>query len=208
MNYMIRIFAFLTLAAMLTACASNQQTGTGVGAATGAGVGAVLGQAIGKNTKGTLIGAGIGAVVGGIAGNLIGAYMDKQEQELRQIEAASVQRNQDALTATFTSDFLFDLNSATLKPDANSELDRVANVLNSYPQTTIRVEGHTDTSGSVEYNQALSERRAQTVKNALVQRGVDARRIDAIGYGKSQPISANDAVNRRVVITINPIRQN
>jgi len=207
MSHLIRVFAILTLAAMLTACASSQQTGTGVGAATGAGAGAVIGQAIGKNTKGTLIGAGIGAAVGGIAGNLIGVYMDKQEQQLRQLEAANIQRNQDVLTATFKSDFFFDLNSADLKPGANSELDRVASVLNSYPQTTIRVEGHTDASGSVEHNQALSERRAQTVKNALVQRGVAAQRIGTVGYGKSQLISTNDAVNRRVVIVINPIRQ-
>ena len=102
----------------------------------------------------------------------------------------------------------FDFNSAELKPGAYSELNRVANVLNNFPQTTIRVEGHTDTKGGVEYNQRLSERRAESVKNALAQRGVDSRRIEAVGYGKSQPISSSDAVNRRVVIVINPIRQN
>ena len=208
MNHLLRISATLTLAALLAACAgANQQTGTGVGAATGAGIGALVGQAIGRDTKGTLIGAGIGAVAGGLAGNLIGAYMDKQEQQLRQVETASIQRDQDVLTATFKSDLLFDFDSADLKPGAYSELDRVANVLNDFPQTTIRVEGHTDASGSVEYNQKLSERRAQSVKNALVQRGVDPQRIDAVGYGKSQIISSSDAVNRRVVIVINPIRQ-
>jgi outer membrane protein OmpA-like peptidoglycan-associated protein len=79
--------------------------------------------------------------------------------------------------------------------------------LNEYPQTTIRVEGHTDASGSAEYNQALSERRALTVKNALVQRGVDGARMDTVGYGKTRPVSANAADNRRVVLVINPIRQ-
>lgn len=209
MTHLIKISVVLTLAAMLTACAgaSNQQTGTGIGAAAGAGLGAVIGQAIGRDTKGTVIGAGIGAVAGGLAGNLIGSYMDKQEQQLRQLEEASIQREQDVLTATFKSDFLFDLNSADLKTDAGGELDRVAGVLNDYPQTTIRVEGHTDASGSVEYNQTLSERRALTVKNALVQRGVDASRLETVGYGKSRPISSNDADNRRVVLVINPIRQ-
>jgi outer membrane protein OmpA-like peptidoglycan-associated protein len=207
MNHLIRISAILALAAMLTACAAHQQTGTGVGAATGAGVGAVIGQVIGRDTQSTLIGAGIGAVVGGIAGNLVGAYMDQQERQLRQLEEASIQRNQDVLTATFKSDFLFAFDSADLKPGASSELERVANVLINYPQTTIRIEGHTDATGSVEYNQALSERRALAVKNALVQRGVDPSRIDAVGYGKSQLISSSDAANRRVVVVINPIRQ-
>ncbi|WP_028318052.1 OmpA family protein [Desulfobulbus elongatus] len=210
MNHVIRCSAILALAAMLTACAgaNKQQTGTGVGAAAGAGIGALLGQAIGHNTTSTLVGAGIGAVLGGIAGNQIGAYMDQQEQQLQQIEAASIQRDNDVLTATFKSDMFFDFNSAELKPGAYSELNRVANVLNNFPQTTIRVEGHTDTKGGVEYNQRLSERRAESVKNALAQRGVDSRRIEAVGYGKSQPISSSDAVNRRVVIVINPIRQN
>lgn len=207
MNHLIRIFVTLALAVFLTACASHQQTGTGVGAATGAGVGAVIGQAIGHNTKSTVLGAGIGAVVGGIAGNRIGSYMDQQEEQLRQLEEANIQRNQDVLTATFKSDFLFDFDSADLKSGASGELGRVADVLNNYPQTTIRVEGHTDASGAVDYNQKLSERRALTVKNALVQRGVDPQRIDTVGYGKSQPISSSDAANRRVVISITPIRQ-
>jgi outer membrane protein OmpA-like peptidoglycan-associated protein len=209
MNQMIRYSAILTLAAMLTACAgaNNQQTGTGIGVAAGAGVGAILGQAIGRNTTGTLVGAGIGAALGGIAGNQIGAYMDRQEQALRQIEDANVQRNNDVLTATFKSDMFFDFDSAELKPGAYSELNRVATVLNNFPQTTIRVEGHTDTKGAVDYNQRLSERRAMAVKNALTQLRIDPQRIDAVGYGKSQPISSSDAANRRVVIVINPIRQ-
>ncbi|MDR2725330.1 MAG: OmpA family protein, partial [Candidatus Adiutrix sp.] len=117
------------------------------------------------------------------------------------------QRDQDVLTATFKSDFFFDFDSATLKPGAYSELDRVADVLTDFPQTTILVEGHTDSSGSVEYNQTLSERRALTVKTALLQRGVDPQRIEAVGYGKSRLISSSDAANRRVVIVINPIHQ-
>lgn len=188
---------------------TRQQKGTGTGAAVGAGVGAILGQAIGGDTEATLLGAGIGAVLGGIAGNQIGAYMDRQEADLRQAiassDAASIKREQDILTATFKSGVMFDFDSAVLKPGGQAEIARVATIFNKYPQTMLRVEGHTDSKGSEEYNQQLSERRANSVKNALIQQGVDGRRITTIGYGESQPISSDDAVNRRVNIVIEPI---
>jgi outer membrane protein OmpA-like peptidoglycan-associated protein len=198
----------------LTGCANmetKQQKGTATGAAVGAGVGAILGQAIGKDTKGTLLGAGIGAALGGIAGNQIGAYMDRQEQELRNAmatsEAASIRREQDVLVATFKSEVMFDYNSSVIKPGGMNEISRVANVLNNYPQTTIRVEGHTDSKGSEAYNQTLSEQRAMSVQNALIQQNVDSRRITTLGFGESMPISSDDAANRRVELRITPIAQ-
>jgi outer membrane protein OmpA-like peptidoglycan-associated protein len=191
--------------------ATRQQKGTATGAAIGGVIGAGLGQAIGRDTKGTLIGAGIGAALGGIAGNQIAAYMDRQEQELRgamaESDAVNIQRTQDVLSATFKGDIFFDVNSSTLKPGAYSEVDRISKVFNNYPQTTIRVEGHTDSSGPADYNQRLSEKRAETVKNALVQRTVDSRRINAVGFGESRPISSDNATNRRVSIVIVPIQQ-
>jgi outer membrane protein OmpA-like peptidoglycan-associated protein len=197
----------------LFACANatTGQKGAAVGAGVGAGVGAVLGQAIGGDTEGTLIGAGVGAALGGLAGWQIGEYMDRQEAELQQAfadsEAAAISREQDVLTATFKGDVFFDFDSAILKPGAYTEIDRTADVLNRYPQTTILVAGHTDTSGSETYNQSLSERRAQSVRDALVGRGVDPRRLQVIGYGESQPISSSDAANRRVELRIEAIRQ-
>lgn len=213
MKKTISIFVILVFTMTLLSCAgaTRQQKGTATGAAIGAGIGAGLGQAIGRDTEATVIGAGVGAVLGGIAGNQIAAYMDRQEQALRDAMAESdtvtIQRTQDVLTATFKGDIFFDFNSSTLKPGAHSEIDRTSNVLNNYPQTTIRVEGHTDSTGPEDYNQRLSEKRAGTVKNVLVQRGVDPRRIVTVGYGESQPISSDNATNRRVGIVITPIQQ-
>jgi outer membrane protein OmpA-like peptidoglycan-associated protein len=205
------IFLGITLITASCATQTKQQKGTAVGAGVGAAAGAALGQAIGRNTESTLIGAAIGAAVGGLAGNQIGAYMDRQERDLRNAvatsEAASVQRDQDVLTATFKSDVFFNVDSATLLPGAQPELDRVAGILNQYPQTTIRVEGHTDATGPEDYNQKLSEKRARAVADALVQRNVSPQRITTVGFGESEPISSEHAMNRRVNIVITPIRQ-
>ena len=203
------------LALMTSGCATQTKTqkgaliGTGVGAAVGAG----LGQAIGRSTSATLIGAAAGAVAGGLTGGAIGNYMDKQEASMRQsladVEGASVQRNMDMLAVTFKSDVLFAVNSSSLKPGSYDELDRVAKVLNQYPQTTISIGGHTDSTGTEEYNQKLSERRAEVVKNALAGMGVNPSRMTAIGYGESKPIADNNIeagrqMNRRVEILIKP----
>jgi outer membrane protein OmpA-like peptidoglycan-associated protein len=198
----------------LFSCATTQtrqDRGTAVGAGVGAGVGAALGQVIGGDTESTLIGAGIGAALGGLAGNQVGRYMDMQEQDLRNAvaasESASVSRDEDILRATFKGEAFFDYDSSELKPGAYAELERMADILNKYPQTTIEVGGHTDTRGSDEYNQVLSEKRAEAVKNELINNGVMARRIQAVGYGESRPISSDHAMNRRVEIIIVPIRK-
>ncbi len=213
---MKKIIICIGIVSLLTSgCAMETQTqkgaviGTGVGAAVGAGLGA----AIGRSGTAALIGAGAGALAGGLTGGAIGNYMDKQEAAMRQslanVEAANVQRNQDMLTVTFKSDVLFAVNSSALKAGSYDELNRVAKVLNQYPQTTITIAGHTDSTGSEAYNQKLSERRAEAVKNALVGMGVNPARMTAIGYGKSRPVADNDTeagrqMNRRVEILINP----
>lgn len=213
MKKITHILVCAALVVSLTSCAggldTKQKQGTAVGAGVGAGVGAILGQAIGKDTESTLIGAGIGAALGGLAGNQVGLYMDRQEQELRNVmarsEAASIQRNQDVLTATFKGETFFAHDSAVLLPGGQNEVARVATVLRKYNQTQIEVAGHTDTTGSEQYNQQLSVRRADAVKNALIQQGINPDRIVAIGYGESQPISSDNAMNRRVEIVIVPV---
>ena len=78
-------------------------------------------------------------------------------------------------------------------------------MLNDFPETVIRVDGHTDSTGSEEYNQRLSERRADAVKRALIQRNVHPDRIESVGYGETMPVSSVNALNRRVEIHIVPV---
>jgi outer membrane protein OmpA-like peptidoglycan-associated protein len=212
MNKPFRILIVLVLLGSLAACSAletRREKGTAGGAAVGAVAGAVIGQAIGRDTAATVLGAAIGAVVGGVAGHEIAYYMDEQEQKLQAVAARSdemsLARTENVLTATFHSDVMFDYDSAVLKPGGYQELDRVARVLTEYRETLIRVEGHTDKTGGEEYNQRLSERRANAVKNALIQRNVHPQRIIAVGFGESLPVSSNDAVNRRVNIVIVPV---
>lgn len=201
---------------MVGGCAEMSKTtkGTAIGTGAGAAIGAGLGQLIGGDTTSTLIGAGAGAVAGGLSGGLIGNYMDKQEaamrQQLAESEAISVQRQGNNLALNFKSDMVFDTGSADVKGASAADLQQVAKIMNDYPQTRVMVAGHTDSVGSNESNQKLSERRANAVKNLLVNNGVNANRIVAKGYGETQPIASNDTAagrqqNRRVKITIEPI---
>lgn len=199
-----------------TGTMTKSEQGGLIGAGGGAVVGAILGQAIGRNTQSTLIGAAIGAAVGGGGGYGVGKMMDNQEKEMREVlarsEAAAVTREGNLLSVTFKGDVTFDTNSAELRPGLYNEINRVAGVLNQYPDTLIRVEGHTDSKGSDEYNMDLSKRRANNVKTLLVMRGVAENRIEVVGYGKTMPVATNDTEagrqkNRRVEIRIAPKTQ-
>jgi len=213
---MKRWFVLLLMVLLLAGCAppqNKQEQGTRIGVGAGAAGGALLGQLIGGNTQATLIGAGIGALAGGVIGNQVGKSMDEQEAALRRelaaIDAANIQRNADVLAVTFKSDYLFAVGSANLNPGAYEEINRVSRVLNQYPNTSIQVAGHTDSTGSEQTNQTLSQRRAENVENALIGQGVNPGRITTIGFGESSPIADNSSeagrqLNRRVVITIKP----
>ena len=210
------LLTVLVLAVALSGCATSQtnaEKGAGYGAAGGAVAGAVLGQAIGRDSRGTVIGAIAGAAIGGLAGAGVGTMMDKQEAEMRDALAASdasaVKREGELLAITLKGDVTFDHDSDAVRPGLYNELDRIAQVMIKYPQTSILVAGHTDSTGSTQYNQKLSERRAVSVKNILVQRGVQQYRITTVAYGENQPVATNDTaegrqMNRRVEIRINP----
>ncbi len=209
----------LAAAVVMTGCAAPQtKTGKGAvyGTAGGAAAGALAGQLIGKNTEATLIGAAVGAAVGGLTGAGIGNYMDQQEAEFRQAlaqsEAAQIEREGNLLAITLKGDVTFDTDSTVVRPGLYGEINRIAQVMVQYPETQIIIQGHTDSTGSAEYNQRLSERRAEAVQNLIIQQGVSAYRISSIGYGERQPVASNATaagrqMNRRVEIRIRPTDQ-
>ncbi|MBC8412929.1 MAG: OmpA family protein [Nitrospira sp.] len=183
------------------------------GAGGGAIAGAIIGQLIGKNTESTLIGAAVGAAAGGATGAGIGNMMDKQEAEMRQAlaasEAAAVRREGNLLAITLRGDVTFDTNSASVRPGMYSEISRISDVMSNYPDTLIRVEGHTDSKGSEEYNLDLGARRAGAVKDLIANKGINQNRIETVTYGETMPIATNDTeagrqLNRRVEIKIAP----
>jgi len=211
--------AVLLCMLFLAGCAAPQtktQKGAVYGTAGGAAAGALIGQVIGHSTQSTLIGAAIGAAVGGVGGAGVGRMMDNQEKDMRNAlassDAAAVSREGNLLAVTFKGDVTFDTNSSAIRQGLYSEIDRVAGVLKQYPETFIRVEGHTDSRGSSEYNMNLSRQRANAVKNLLVQRGVTESRVEVVGYGETMPVATNDTEagrqkNRRVEIKIAPQTQ-
>lgn len=174
----------------------------------GAGAGAAVGGVIGKQAGNTAVGAIIGAAVGGATGAYIGNYMDNQAAELeRDIEGAKIERIGEGIKITFDSGLLFDVDKATLRPASQQSLTNLALVLNKYEDTNILIEGHTDATGSDEYNLELSRRRAQSVANHLSGQQVNATRFTIMGYGEEQPIATNDTtegrqLNRRVDVAI------
>lgn len=196
---------FLSLCLILASCNSSR---TLKGGAIGAGAGGVLGGVIGSKSDNTAKGAILGAVIGGTAGALVGKYMDKQAEELeRDLEGATVERIGEGIKITFDSGILFGFDSSSLTATSKQNITQLAETLNKYEDTEILIEGHTDNKGSEEYNQSLSERRAESVGDLLVSMGVPGTRITQVGYGEMQPIADNEtdygrSQNRRVEVAI------
>ncbi|MCB1361674.1 MAG: OmpA family protein [Rhodobacter sp.] len=205
--------AILAVSALALVAACTQTDGQldrrRTGALAGGVIGGLVGAANGGNnsTPEVLIGAGLGALAGGA----IGGVLDRQAGELRQSLGpdVGVVNTGNEIVVTMPQDILFATDSASLRPDLQSDLRTIAANLQRYPDSIVVVTGHTDSTGTAAHNQALSERRADAVASVLISSGVPARRIQAVGAGQTQPIASNGtasgrAQNRRVEITIRP----
>jgi outer membrane protein OmpA-like peptidoglycan-associated protein len=188
----------------------NTKTNALIGAAIGAGLGYATNTSNSKEgRKNAIIGAGIGA----IGGAAVGQYMDKQQAALREKLAGTgvtVTRNGDNLILNMPSSVTFPVNGDSIDPKFYPVLSDVAKVLADYPSTYVDVTGHTDATGSDQYNMALSERRANSTAAFLVDRSVASQRLYVAGEGKTQPIASNDtedgrSKNRRVEIVLRPV---
>ncbi len=199
--------AACTSPAHLDGADPNQRAKQGalMGGLLGAGVGAVFSD---DKVKGAAIGGALGAAGGGVYGSIL----DKQEAELRQDlgnDDVTITNTGDRLIVTLPQDILFDVDSAQVNPGLRSDLFTVAQNLQNYPDSAVQVVGHTDNTGSADYNQALSERRANAVADVLMNGGVSFGRIQTFGRGEDQPVASNltdvgQAQNRRVEIVILP----
>lgn len=196
----------LAICLLLGACKnmSKSQKGTYIGAGAGAAAGAAIGKAAGN----TAMGAILGAAVGGAAGYGIGRYMDKQAEELQKdLEGAEIERVGEGIKITFREGIQFALNSAELSETSKTNLTELAETLKKYDDTNILIEGHTDVTGTREYNMTLSDKRAESVADYLRDLGVAGKRLTTEGYGPDQPVADNDSdygrqQNRRVEVAI------
>ena len=203
-NFKVIIIAGAVM--IFASCASLNKTQKGaiIGTAGGAAAGAVIGKAAGN----TAMGAIIGAAAGGATGAIIGRKMDNQAEELaKKVPDAKVTRVGEGIVVEFSSSVLFGFDKSALTSDAKLNLDKLVTVLSEYPDTDIEIQGHTDSKGSLAYNQTLSEQRAGAVSQYLVAKNVSESRLTSVGFGEELPKYLNDteegrAENRRVEFLI------
>jgi outer membrane protein OmpA-like peptidoglycan-associated protein len=199
------IAAALIMSVFLSGCgASNAVKGGVIGGVAGGVVGGVVGDQLGNTTLGVII----GAAVGGTAGVLIGNHMDKQAEEMEnEIDGVTVERIGEGIALKFDSGILFGFDSSTLQPESKKNIYKLAEILKKYPDSNILIVGHTDSDGSDQYNQSLSEQRAKAVSDYTMMQGVSSSRLSIVGLGENEPIATNSTdagkrLNRRVEIAI------
>lgn len=188
------LITVLSAALVFSGCSSLNKTqkGGAVGAVAGGAMGAVIGKASGN----TALGAIIGATVGGATGAVIGNKMDKQAEEIKKtVPDAKVERVGEGIVVEFSSNVLFGFDKSNLSADAKMNLDKLVTVLNTYPDTDIEVQGHTDNSGTEAYNQNLSVRRAGEVSDYLRNNSISTNRISIKGFGEATPKYNNSTEN-------------
>jgi|GEM_PF-57519 len=203
----------LTAALFVSACATDDQSKTQQGALIGGLLGAVAG-AVSGDSKDAVIGAVAGALVGGA----VGSYQDKQQRELEEQLAAEIAAEQieiqrledETLQVSLSNTASFDVNSSALKPGFLPALDRLAFLMQKYDKTAVHVIGHTDSTGSDEFNENLSRQRASSVATYARDAGLNQRRLSVEGRGEYEPRASNDTPegrrsNRRVEIFLKPI---
>jgi len=191
----------------------TKTTSATYGALIGAGAGAAVGMISGRDAKQRRQRALVGAGVGALAGGAVGAYMDKQEDELRKVmrdSGVTVTRKGDDIILNMPGNITFRTDSADLNSQFFKVLDGVAQVAKKYDKTIIEVAGHTDSTGTAEYNKGLSQRRATSVADYLMTRGVAQVRIMTAAGGEDHPIASNAteqgrSANRRVEVTLSPL---
>lgn len=196
----------------LTACSTAELTKAQQGAIIGGVTGAIIGKGTSNHDDKRAV---IGGAVGAAAGAAIGAYMDKQEQELRtemQGTGIEIDRQGDNIVLNMPDSITFDTAQSNIKPQFYSTLNTLGSTLTQYDQTRIRIAGHTDSRGSLQYNQELSVNRANSVRAYLQSQNVPPARMYAQGFGETRPIADNNtdigmAKNRRVEITLIPVQQ-
>ncbi len=194
------IVAIICAPLVLDGCkASNTAKGTAIGA----GSGAAIGGAIGSQSGNTVLGALMGAAVGGATGAIIGSNMDKQAAELKNdLKGATVERVGEGIKITFDSGLMFAHDSYVLNQTTKVNLQDLGKILNKYSDTNILIEGHTDATGTDDYNMGLSRKRATAVSTFLTTAGVNGGRMSSVGYGETQLLSNVDSDNRRVEVAI------
>ncbi len=214
--YFFQAVALAAGLGLLTACVTDPYTGekkvskTATGAVIGGATGAAIGAATGGN-RGKR--AGIGAAAGVLAGGAVGAYMDHQESKLReqlQGTGVSVTRVGDDLILNMPGNVTFDVNQSSIRSDFYDVLNSVVLVVKEFDKTNLEVSGYTDSTGSDQYNQELSERRAASVGSYFTSQGVASGRVWTRGFGERDPVADNDTPagrerNRRVQLKLIPI---
>ena len=191
---------------------SKTASGATIGAVAGALGGLMVGGSSRAQRNAVLIGAGVGALGGGLIGN----YMDRQEAELRaqlQGTGVSVTRYGDQIRLNMPGNITFNTDQDAVRQQFYPVLNSVAIVLKKFNKSLVDVGGFTDSTGSLQHNEDLSQRRALSVANYLNSQGIDGRRLSVQGYGPANPIASNGTAegrsqNRRVEIQISPLREN
>ena len=203
---MKKTLLFAVAAAVVLSACTTPGKRTAIGAGAGAAIGAIGGAVIAHNTGGKAeTGALVGALAGGATGGLIGNYYDKQAKELAAI--ADVQKTENGIVVTLKNEILFETGKADLSAAAQKTLIDLNRVLKKYPENIIEVQGHTDSTGTVEYNNQLSLARAKAVYDFILANGLKTSGLSYVGYGQNVPVADNStaegrAKNRRVELKI------